>query len=619
MLDDDQKHVAAWTPKDGNLRVIASAGSGKTSSLVALACNLLVQDEVDASQLLLTTFTKKAGDELRTRMGQIIDRETLARVRVGTFHAIGLQTLRSIDSKQWDMKRCIDIHDGRDASIPSASALWRSICSYGKVPGSGRDSLGLPMVPDYYRKHIELWRSTGAKTYLEADTPDRLTRKEEEEFELAWDYFNEAKQRLRAWDFTDVLVAWKEYVEEQPPTRSVVLVDEAQDNNKVQLDIALALAREGGRVCVIGDSKQAIYQFRGAYPRLFNEAEHLIGAHTREIRTNYRSLPHIVQFANDFTRGKSWNHNSPALPFRIAPDGDEKVRYHLAEGPFHEADWVASEIGDRILENQNEAKDFMILTRTNAARFAFETALVARNIPNVVLGASSAFNTKEASQVLAYCVLSQFNHLDSVERILNTPKRYIPRTFVQELSREMRKVPDVLDALKSALTTSSMKPASKRGVVDLVRTLEGLRKAEWKDVPKMVERLLQPVEDEEKTDEPDEDRRSMISVVCRLAGMFPDASSLVKFAETCSQSTAAQSEKTNDNRVTISTIHKIKGCEAKVVYVSAPGDLFPHVKTTNMPEEERLYYVAITRARDDLVVTGNNAEGGLTPFFPMNE
>jgi len=613
-LDDDQKNVAAWRPADGNLRVIASAGSGKTSSLVALACSLIVSDAVDASNLILTTFTKKAGDELRQRMGKIIDRETLSRVRVGTFHAIGLQALRAVDSKKWDMKRCIDVHEGRDSNIPSASVLWRSICAYGKVPGSGKDSLGLPMVPDYYRKFIELWRSTGAKEYAEADTPNHLSRKEEEEFELAWDYFNEAKLRLRAWDFNDVLTEWKELVAAQPATRSIVLVDEAQDNNKVQLHIAQELARDGGRVCLIGDSKQAIYQFRGAYPRLFNEAETLLSAKTREIRTNYRSLPHIVEFANRFVSDKSWNVNAPAVAYRIAPDGTEKIRTHVAEGPFHEADWVAAEIGDRILEKQNEAKDFLILTRTNAARFAFETALVARNIPNVVLGNSSAFNTKEASQVIAYCVLSQFNHLDSVERILNTPKRYIPRSFVQELAREMTKVPDVLDALKSALATSTMKPASKRGVVDLVRTLENLRRAEWKDVPNLVERLLQPVDDEEKTDEPDEDRRSMIGMVCRLASMFPDAESLVKFAQNCTQSTGAQHEKTDDNRVVISTIHKIKGSEAPVVFVSAPRDLFPHTKTTNMPEEERLFYVSVTRARDELVLTGNHAEGGLSPF-----
>ena len=614
MLDLDQRRVADWTPASGNLRVIASAGSGKTSSLVALACNLVVKDVVPASQMVVTTFTKKAGDELRNRMGKIIDRDTLNKMRLGTFHAIGLQVLRSENPKEWDMKRCIDLSTGRDVSIPGAAAIWRAIVSYGKVPGSGRDSLQLSLPPEFYRKQIELWRSAGARNIVEADVPAGMTIKECDEFEQVWDYFNEAKERLRAWDFTDVLQAWHDLVWDRAPTESIVLVDEAQDNNRLQLDIAQGLAREGGRICLIGDPKQAIYQFRGAYPKLFNEAETLLDAKTREIRTNYRSLPHIIEFANQFIADKPWNHNAPALPYRTIRDEQETVKTLCAASLFEEADQVAGEIAEAILENQATAGDYLILTRTNAARFAFETALVGRGIPNVVLGSYSAFNTKEASQVLAYCVLAQFNHLDSLDKILNVPKRFIPRTFVNEVSNEMRHVSDMVEAMKSALTTTRMKPGSKRGVVDLVRELETLRRLPWKEVPGAVEKLLRKVDDQPE-DEPDEDRMGMVRSVCALAAMFPDAQSLVKFAETCTQSTATQAENENSDRVTISTIHKIKGCEAKSVYVSASANLFPHVKTTNRPEEERLFYVAITRARNDLTITSNASDGGKTSFL----
>lgn len=616
-LDPQQRHVANWTPADGNLKVIASAGSGKTTTLVALTSNLIVNQTVDPSKLVVVTFTKKAGEELRKRLGQVLTPAALNAVRVGTYHALALQTLRNDDAKKWNISRCVEVGSARATGVPSAYELWKSICSYGKVPGSGKESLQLPLDYGVYRREIERWRAHGAECFAEADIPATMRSAEAEDFESAWEYYTEAKTLLNVWDFADLLEAWRAKLREESGQGCVVLVDEAQDNNTVQLDIVRELARDGGRVCLIGDGKQAIYKFRGASPELFQDAESVFRAERREIATNYRSKPHIVAFANDFIVDKAWNQSAPSHANREA-ESDAYVRRILGSGPHQEADQIAAQIADGIVEEGKRPGDYAILTRTNAARMAFETALIARNIPVVVLGSSSAFSSREAKIVLAYCTLSAFDHIDSLDAILNTPKRYIPRSFISELHTSMSRGRGLLEAYDHAAMNSKMKPGSKRGAGELRARLRELRATPWAEVPDKVRTILRPWLDEQTNDE-DEDRTALIESICGLAAMFPDAKTMVEFAERCVNGTQARSEGDDPgNCVTVSTVHKVKGLEWPNVYVSAPGNLLPHARTNSMAEEERLYYVAITRAQDELTVTGNEAEGGVTAFFPRD-
>jgi DNA helicase-2/ATP-dependent DNA helicase PcrA len=622
-LDPQQREVASWTPQDGNLRVLANAGSGKTTTLVALTANLVLGGHVDPGELVVTTFTKKAGEELRTRLGKVLPPHTLNGMRVGTFHAIGLQALRAINPDKWNISRCIEIQSGRAPGVPSSNELWRAICAFGQIPGLNRPSLQLSDEPKYYKKQIDLWRAQGAETYGEASVPlsdDPQRKRFFRECEAAWDTYTAAKDALNVWDFNDILAEWLVAVRNAPPQRAVVLIDEAQDNNIVQLDIGRELTRDGGRLCLIGDVKQSIYKFRGAYPDLFRSAERELGAQSKQISTNYRSLPHIVAFANDFIANKPWSGSTPSIAARASEGGF--VGTLQGGEPHDEADAVGERIAEALIGNTATPGDFAILCRTNAARMAFESALISRNIPVVVLGSRSAFDNKEAKVVLAYCTLSARDDVDALDTILNVPKRFLPRAMISDVHTHMAGGKNLLSALTAAKNGPRVKPASRRNAEGLVRQLHALRDAAWEDVPDMVGQILRPWLEKDEDDESrdDEDNAALVATTLHLAGLFPNAAQFIDFAQRCATRTQSRAEgEAPGNAVTISTIHKVKGLEWPHVFVSAPADLLPHAKSTDTDEEERLYYVAITRARDTLTVTANEADGGLTPFFPMNE
>lgn len=630
-LDPEQRAAAEWTPNDGNLRVVANAGSGKTTTLVALTASLLLRHHIKPENLYVLTFTKKAGEELKSRLAKTVPRHLSDRTTLGTFHAAALARLRENDPEGWSMSRCIDMPPKtRATGVPSAAELWRSICSYGRVPGSGRDSLKLPLDAAWYRKQIDRWRCNSWEQFCEIDVPPGMNTKERAEYERAWDYFIEAKAALKVWDFADLLAQWRTLLLESPSPEAIVLVDEAQDNNIVQLDIVRALAGKTGRIVLIGDDKQTIYQFRGAYPALFRSAESELGAQTRRITTNYRSDPRIIDFANQFISKCPWTADSPSKSFR---EGKCAMPLSTLRGvsPLHEADEVARQIADAIVDEGVSPSEFVILTRTNAAKAAFESALFSRNIPTVVLGGGSVFTSREAEKVMAYLNLSGPNgSVEDLDKILNVPKRFIPRTFLGEVHAALPGR-ELVPAMKAALNTSTMKPACRKGVLQLISTIESLKTATWtcppdtdptKDGSSVCARVLQLVAPEvgETPEEADEDNRGTFETLIALARLFAGPAELAAFASACASGVMASGEGEKSSRcVTISTIHKVKGLEWDRVFFSCSAREFPNPKSKDPSEEERLFYVALTRARDQITFTSSDAMGGLSKFLPPIE
>jgi hypothetical protein len=164
--------------------------------------------------------------------------------------------------------------------------------------------------------------------------------------------------------------------------------------------------------------------------------------------------------------------------------------------------------------------------------------------------------------------------------------------------------------------TSGLKPGPRRGASQLADDLESLRALEWDAVPSAIEDLLGRAPDRE-VEGIDEDRMGLVRSVCTIARKFPTVLEFVTFAQRCFDGTSSLDEGTKaDGCVTISTCHKVKGLSWKHVYLSAPRAMFPHMKASNLSEEERLFYVAITRAEDRLTITANREAGGTTFFLP---
>jgi DNA helicase-2/ATP-dependent DNA helicase PcrA len=620
-LDEEQRYVASWQPTGKNLRVVAAAGSGKTSSVVALAANLVTKEQVLPNHLIVMTFSRKAAEELRTRMAKVLPHSQLQQIRIGTFHSLGLQALRQIDSKLWSMDRCIEA-DGstRAAGVPSRWEIWTAICSYGTVPGTQEESLRLPEPASYYSTKIDQWRAQGYRKWEDVPPVPGMMHSDREAFRKVWKFYNECKQSLKAWDFTDVLESWENALKEQklPVQNNIVLVDEAQDNNQSQFNIVKLLAHTDGRICLIGDLRQCIYQWRGAHPDIFQNAETTIQAETREITTNYRSEAPIVALSNYIASGKKWNIGSPAKAARVTKDAPYAIELLPPSfGPDEEADAVAERLANDISSGEKPS-DYVILCRTNAGRALFEAALTRRNVPICVIGGSSVFKTREAETVLAYCVLSQHDAIGSLDRILNQPKRFIPHSFVAAVHRALPVSADIIDAIDVASKGAKLKPGSKRGVQDLIRDLEKLRMTEWAEVPKLVEKILKS-DPTREVEDADQDRMSLISSACRVAERFGSAIEFVTFAQKCSDGTAQLTEGSKpENCVTLSTCHAVKGLQWEHVYVSSNKTMFPHVKSTNREEENRLFYVAVTRAARRVTFSWNKLEG-LTSFLPSAE
>ncbi len=603
-LDDDQRAFVAWTPADGNCRCIASAGAGKTTSTVALVAKLVREGVCNSQQIVATTFTSKAGKELAERLNRVLPPGALDKMRVGTFHGLALRALRGANASQWDMRRCLDIGK-RAPGIPSASKLWSMVLGYAGpsgLPGTGAEGLNLEE-PDIraYALAVDVARSHGLTGMA---LQERIRDVERDSglvyLEKAWQRYDASKKALAAWDFADALQAWHVILEKSNATPGlVVIVDEAQDNSEIQLAIARLLAREGS-LLLIGDVKQSIYSWRGAHPEMFATADRAIGATTREIRNNYRSGTSIVELGNRIAADKPWNIGAPAKAAR-ANVGVISVSGY--SDPGSEAREVASRIS-ALAHDGSDLSDVAILCRTNALSGAFEGALVAAGIPCVVVGGLPFFKRYEVQNALAYLTLSVRDDMEALARIVNKPRRYLGAKFVAAVA-----ACSGISLLANLSASIQYLPSRQRDAArELHVFLASLRAAKWPAQADMVARLLAPPES--TSGEADADRSGIVAAVASLASGFDSCSDFLDFAARCAgevvEARAADGGfELPKGRVTISTIHKSKGLEWSHVFVSASSGTFPHSRATGSryAEEERLFYVATSRAKDTLTLT----------------
>jgi len=402
-LDDDQRAVQQWSPHtDGNLRVDAFAGSGKTSTVTALVSHLVARKLVTPSQLIITTFTRKAADELYRRLAGVLPRALLDQIWLGTYHALGLLYLRKIEGGRWDTARNLDVPGNRllHGRPLSTGLLWNFVLGHGKIAGTDiaglnmRDNLrDASLSPNDYATEVTRLRAFGfwpGSAGLKSELPQFLT---------AWRRFAEAKKVLKGWDFGDVLDAWRRRLKDaadathatratvkgvepealerlrvgalpfNPAKGRVVIVDEAQDNAVVETQIAEYVAGPRGRLVMVGDAAQSIFAFKGASPAAFVAAEEKIGARSLPLRRNYRSAPAVVSLANAIRGTDPALGGIEAIPTRVALPSAITARCRGLD-PAEEAERIASEIGARLaVDPQLTPADFAVIVRTNARAF----------------------------------------------------------------------------------------------------------------------------------------------------------------------------------------------------------------------------------------------------------
>ncbi len=588
----------AVTHGDGPLLIVAGAGSGKTRVLTHRIAYLIKERDLSPFALLAITFTNKAADEMKGRVGQLVG-PVAEKMWVSTFHSACVRILRR-NADRLGYPSGFTIYDQADA-VRLTSYVLRDL---------NIDSKRFPP------RSVHGVISATKNDLISADEYAGLVSTMHER--KVADVYREYQARLHragAMDFDDLLVQAVELFRRHPDVLEHhqrrfehVLVDEYQDTNRAQNELVLMLAREHRNVCVVGDSDQSIYQFRGADIRNILEFEEAFpDATVVVLEQNYRSTQTILDaanavIANNFGRKPKelWSEQGPGVPI---------VRYH-ADDETDEAQWVANRLADLHDESGYRWGDLAIFYRTNAQSRVIEEHLMRVGIPYQVVGGTRFYDRREIKDAMAY-VKAIVNPTDevSVKRILNVPRRGVGDATVGRLDAWARvQGLSFMDALRRQ-DDAGVTGTAVKGIARFVALVDELAEL----VPGGPGDLLEAVLDQSGYVAELEAERSIeaegrLENLAELVGVARDFETVDEFLEQVSLVSDTDSLDEEDSAVVLMTLHSAKGLEYPAVFVIGLEDgVFPHLRSLGEPdqleEERRLCYVGITRAQERLYLT----------------
>ncbi len=615
-LNDAQR--SAVLHKDGPSMVIAGAGSGKTRVLTYRIAHL-IHGGVDPFNILALTFTNKAAREMKTRISKIVGDHQAKNLWMGTFHSVFAKLLR-FEGHHLGFPSNFTIYDTQDSQ--------RLISSIIKEMGLDKDIYKYKQI----QQRISAFKNSliTVKAYYnnpELQEADAIARKPR-----MGEIYNEYVNRLfkaGAMDFDDLLLRTNELLNRFPEVLvryqerfKYILVDEYQDTNHSQYLIVKALSDRYQNICVVGDDAQSIYSFRGAnISNILNFQRDYDQVAVYRLEQNYRSTNTIVRAANsvisknkDQIEKQVWTDN---------PDGD-KIIVHRSATDADEGRYVASTLFEWKLNNQLKNGDFAVLYRTNSQSRAIEDALRKRDIPYKIYGGLSFYQRKEIKDVLAYLRLV-INPKDeeALMRVINYPTRGIGQKTLDKLVVAAKETGMSIFELLSPENRSSLKVNASTSnrledFATMIRSFQIL--AESADAFTLTEHVIKKsgLVLEMKKDGTPEGIARLENMEELLNGIqdFVEGQreidgatgSIAEFLEDVALATDLDKEVGDDDRVALMTIHLAKGLEFPYVFiVGMEEDLFPSAMSMNtraeLEEERRLFYVALTRAEKQAVLT----------------
>jgi DNA helicase-2/ATP-dependent DNA helicase PcrA len=616
-LNDAQR--GAVEHAGGPLLVIAGAGSGKTRVLTARIEHLMSRG-VAAEAILAFTFTNRAAREMRDRIAARLG-EGAARLWVGTFHATAVRILRR-EAGALDRPRDFVIYDREDQE-----GVLRGIVKRLELPEAA------------FRIGLLIQRISDAKNAL-VDPAEMLrlavNPHQRQIAEVAAEYRDQLR-RQGAYDFDDLIAECVRLFRERPEVGARyarrfehVLVDEYQDTNHAQFRLVEALSREHRNLFVVGDDDQSIYGWRGAdLSNVLEFEQAFAGAAVVRLEQNYRSTAPILRAANAVIannrsrKGKTlWCEREGGAPLRFILAGDEVEEARRIRGALE--GWVRG--GGRL-------SGCAVLYRTNAQSRALEIELRQHGMPYQIVGGVSFYQRREVKDMLAYLRLA-VNPADAVSfwRVWNTPRRGLGSGVREKVEARMRDGETPLEALRALADSGALARAARSGASELLELIREIsdRREEAPDalLLRVIERtryLEHLAEDSEGA--PDERRANVEELVAAAGAGAPEGGGLAEFLAETALVTDADRMSEEAERVLLLTAHNAKGLEFdRVVIAGAEEGLFPHASALEDPaeleEERRLFYVALTRARDEVLLTAaafrrrfDGARGGVPSRF----
>jgi DNA helicase II / ATP-dependent DNA helicase PcrA len=607
----------AITHIDGPLLVIAGAGSGKTR-VITRRVGYLVEQGIAPANVLSITFTNKAANEMKERLGEFLD---LRGMWVSTFHAMCSRILRN-EIEHLGFTRNFTIYDTADQKkcITAVMSELKLDTAHWK-PGSVAASISnakneLLSVDDFSQYKSGYYNDVVSKVYTK------------------YQKYLEANNAL---DFDDLLCKvvhlfkeFPEVLEKYQDKFRYILIDEYQDTNHAQYTITQLLAQRYGNICATGDPDQSIYGWRGANIRnILNFEKDYPDTKTVLLEQNYRSTKNILHVASEVIKNNQsrkpkslWTENSEGNMVRVIHCEDENI----------ESREIAANISE-FIKHGNTYSDMAIFYRTNAQSRVLETCLLREGIPYSIVGSVEFFKRKEIKDILSYFKLCSNPDDDlSFERIVNVPTRGIGPTTIRRL-REWAALhnANLLEAISRVQEIPEIKARSAGAVKDFWNIISKLYKLPTYPVTEFVKQVIERtgyIDYLEQSYEGDSEERlenvdELVNAASEYDASNPDGS-LQGFLEEVALISDIDKWDDKTDTVTLMTLHAAKGLEFPVVFIAGLEEgLLPHTQSKDsddeIEEERRLCYVGITRAQRELflVHTRYRAKyGQRTPCIP---
>ena len=626
-LNPSQKEAVLHV--DGPSMVIAGAGSGKTRVLTYKIAHLM-RNGVDPFNILSLTFTNKAAREMKERIAKITGPSEARNIWMGTFHSIFARILRA-EAEKLHYPSNFTIYDTSD-SKSILKAIMKDIGVDEKT----------------YKVGLVLNRISSAKNnLLSAAAYNNNVNIQAEDRQMAkpkiGEIYKEYERRCfkaAAMDFDDLLFKTNILLKDFPDVLykyqhrfKYILVDEYQDTNFSQYIIVKKLAALNENVCVVGDDAQSIYAFRGAnIQNILNFQKDYPDCNIFKLEQNYRSTKNIVNAANHIIE-----NNKDQLEKNVWTDNDEgaKVKVSRTLTDNEEGNLVANNIIELKHNNQAQNSAFAILYRTNAQSRAMEEALRKKDIPYRIYGGTSFYQRKEIKDLLAYCrLVINPNDDEALKRVINYPARGIGKTTLERVSflsnEQDKSMWSIISSPQlDALNINSGAKNKVKHFVEMINHFQNLSKkknahelaeeiaktstiltdlfadkspegvARYDNIQELLNGIKEFVEDDvaKAIDIPDGESAQIEEGQEKSLAVFLQDIALLTDSD--------QDDKSDNNKVSLMTIHAAKGLEFPYVFiVGLEENLFPSQMSLSsrpdLEEERRLFYVALTRAEKEV-------------------
>ncbi len=592
-LNPQQRECVTFIEKP--LLVLAGAGSGKTKVLTHKFAYMVSHLNLSPQRILAITFTNKAANEMKERISFLLRKDFSQLPYVSTFHSLGNKILRKF-YKDVGVQKDFTILDRNDSLLIIEEILKEENKKLSK------------------KEVKELFNNIAKLRYQQIESYSFSNDKLCEILEK----YEEIKRKTNQLDFDDLLLillrnlktndSFKQKVSE---LFDYILVDEYQDTNLVQAEIVKLILKDKNSITAVGDPDQAIYTWRGADVNvILNFTKDFPQGEIKILEQNYRSTASILNAANVLI-----SHNTKRYPKKLwtLKDEGKKPKLITFSTEKDEAKYIASQI--KILHNKGLKLDkIAILYRINSMSRIYEEELIKNNIPYKVVKGISFYERKEIKDIISFLKVA-VNPKDfiSMARIINLPSRGIGKISFDKIKAEIEKLyeknflnsENAWKSLTKQLDSFSLTPKAKKGFSSFINDMINIYNLSQNSIWKAVEYILNEIGylDTLKTFENKEERLQNIQELFRNA-----KGSITEFLSEIALYTDQDIKVQTTNKVNLMTIHAAKGLEFNTVFiVGLEEGVFPYIKRLDSPldieEERRLFYVAMTRAKEELYIS----------------